>query len=167
MVIFNEDEGIVKAFRNIPGVETASVNSLNLLQLAPGGHVGRFVIWTQDAFEKLDSIYGSTTTPSQVKKNYTLPQPIVANPDLPRIINSDEIQSVVRAAIPATNKRPWTQRKNPLKNVGVLLRFNPYAQTLRRRELLTQERRAAGKLVKKAAAPKKVKNTEFIKAMLA
>jgi ribosomal protein L4 len=40
------------------GVEVASVERLNLLQLAPGGHLGRFCIWTQGAFEKLDSIFG-------------------------------------------------------------------------------------------------------------
>ena len=165
MVIYNQDEGIVKAFRNIPGVETASVQSLNLLQLAPGGHVGRFVIWTQDAFEALDSIYGSTTTPSATKKDYTLPHPIVTNTDLPRIINSDEIQSVVRPAGQAIVKRPYTQRKNPLVNNGVLVRFNPYAQTLRRREILAQEARAAGK-VQKGPKAKKVLNKAFISGML-
>ncbi len=28
-------------------------------QLAPGGHLGRFIIWTKSAFEKLDSIFGT------------------------------------------------------------------------------------------------------------
>jgi hypothetical protein len=40
---------------------------LNLLQLAPGGHLGRFVVWTQGAFEKLDTIYGTYTDKSQAK----------------------------------------------------------------------------------------------------
>merc|ERR1712159_391188 len=30
LVIYNEDNGIVRAFRNLPGVETANVDSLNL-----------------------------------------------------------------------------------------------------------------------------------------
>jgi hypothetical protein len=34
------------------------------LQLAPGGHVGRFIVWTKSAFEKLDSIFGTTTEAS-------------------------------------------------------------------------------------------------------
>jgi hypothetical protein len=38
------------------------------LQLAPGGHLGRFCIWTKSAFDKLDAIFGSTTTESTVKK---------------------------------------------------------------------------------------------------
>ena len=54
-----EGAKLVKAFQNIPGVEVANVDRLNLLKLAPGGHLGRFVIWTKSAFEKLDSIYGS------------------------------------------------------------------------------------------------------------
>ena len=29
-----------------------------LLQLAPGGHLGRFIIWTKSAFSKLDELYG-------------------------------------------------------------------------------------------------------------
>ena len=46
-------KGLTKAFRNIPGVDTISVDALNLLKLAPGGHVGRFCIWTESAFKKL------------------------------------------------------------------------------------------------------------------
>jgi len=166
LVIYNEDEGIVNAFRNLPGVETCPVSSLNLLQLAPGGHLGRFVIWTKPAFERLDSIYGSLTELSKEKKNYSLPQPIISNTDLPRLINSDEIQSVVRPAGQAIVKRPFTQRKNPLKNTGALVRFNPYAQTLRRREFLADEARAAGK-AKKSSKAKKVHNKAFIASMKA
>lgn len=68
---------------------------LNLLQLAPGGHLGRFIVWTQSAFDKLDSIYGTHDKPSTAKKGYKLPRSIMANSDLTRIINSDEIQSIV------------------------------------------------------------------------
>lgn len=40
------------------GVEVSSVDRLNLLQLAPGGHMGRFVIFTKSAFDRLDKIFG-------------------------------------------------------------------------------------------------------------
>lgn len=30
-----------------------NVDKLNLLKLAPGGHLGRFCIWTQSAFDRL------------------------------------------------------------------------------------------------------------------
>ncbi|KAI8800917.1 ribosomal protein L4 domain-containing protein [Cladochytrium replicatum] len=127
LVIYNEDKGITKAFRNLPGVELVNVHALNLLQLAPGGHLGRFVIWTQSAFEALDGVFGTANAPSFEKKDYHLPQHIMANPDLARIINSDEIQSVLRAAGPKRVKRPYKQRKNPLKNKQILKRLNPYA----------------------------------------
>ena len=70
LVVYNEDKGIVKAFRNLPGVELVNVRRLNLLQLAPGGHLGRFVIWTQDAFSLLDEIFGTFKTASLHKKDY-------------------------------------------------------------------------------------------------
>merc|ERR1719297_61883 len=57
LVIYDEDSGIVKAMRNIPGVETACVSRLNLLKLAPGGNFGRFIIWTEGAFKKLNDVY--------------------------------------------------------------------------------------------------------------
>ena len=34
------------------------MDRLNLLQLAPGGHLGRFCIWTKSAVEKLEGIFG-------------------------------------------------------------------------------------------------------------
>ena len=33
-------------YLDVPGVEVVNVTRLNLLQLAPGGQLGRFVIWT-------------------------------------------------------------------------------------------------------------------------
>jgi large subunit ribosomal protein L4e len=117
-----------RSFRNIAGVETSSVFALNLLQLAPGGHLGRFIIWTSAAFKALDTIYGSNTVPSALKKDFLLPSPVVHQADVGRLINSSEIQSVIRAAIgEARTKRAGVQKKNPLHNKQVLLRLNPYA----------------------------------------
>merc|ERR1712154_527847 len=59
LVIYDQDQGLTKAFRNIPGVDVIQVDNLNLLKLAPGGHVGRFCIWTEAAFKKLDGLYGT------------------------------------------------------------------------------------------------------------
>jgi large subunit ribosomal protein L4e len=64
IVYGTEGSKIVKAFRNLTGVDVANVERLNLLDLAPGGHLGRFVIWTESAFKKLDEVYGSLETPS-------------------------------------------------------------------------------------------------------
>jgi large subunit ribosomal protein L4e len=70
LIIYNKDAGIKKAFRNLPGVELLNVNRLNLLRLAPGGHMGRFCIWTKGAFERLDSVYGTFNRVSKSKKNF-------------------------------------------------------------------------------------------------
>jgi len=143
LLVYNEDNGIVKAFRNLPGVDTAQVDSLNLLQLAPGGHLGRFIIWTQGAFTRLNDLWGSQSRESTEKKGYKLPRALISNSDVTRLINSDEVQTVVRAPIKSLKRR--VQHKNPLKNLGARVKLNPYALTLRRSELLAAERRAIKK----------------------
>lgn len=70
ILIYFQTSPLVKAFRNIPGVELACVTRLNLLRLAPGGHLGRFVIWTKDAFEQLDKLYGTYSKPASLKSGY-------------------------------------------------------------------------------------------------
>lgn len=140
LIVYKEDNGIVQAFRNLPGVDTAQVDSLNLLQLAPGGHLGRFIIWTQGAFSRLNEVWGSQSRESTVKKGYKLPRPLISNSDVTRLINSDEVQTHVRAPIKTLKRR--VQHKNPLKNFGARVKLNPYALTLRRSELLAKERRA-------------------------
>ena len=143
LIVYNPDEDgkeLVRAFRNIPGVETSSVFALNLLQLAPGGHLGRFIIWTSSAFAALDTIYGSTTSPSALKKDFLLPSNIVANADISRLINSSEVQAVVRPPKgEAKTKRAGVQKKNPLRNRQVLLRLNPYAKTFSEKKLGQQK----------------------------
>ncbi len=73
-----------------------------------------------------------------------MPKAKIANTDVTRIINSDEIQSVVRAKGPAKTTRPFTQRKNPLKNRAVLFRLNPYAQAAIRSEIRAQAQKKSG-----------------------
>ena len=143
IVYATEGSKLVKAFRNIPGVEICHVDRLNLLKLAPGGHLGRFVIWTQGAFEKLDSIYGSFDKVSEKKNKYLLPRAKMLNGDLARIINSDEIQSVVRPIKKNFVRAPM--KKNPLKNLNVMLKLNPYAKTAKRMSLLAEKQRVADK----------------------
>ncbi|KAG6643024.1 60S ribosomal protein L4 [Carya illinoinensis] len=142
IVYGSEGAKLVKAFRNIPGVDIVNVERLNLLKLAPGGHLGRFVIWTKSAFEKLDSIYGSFEKPSE-KKGYVLPTSKMVNADLSRIINSDEVQSVVKPIKKDVKRAPL--KKNPLKNLNTLLKLNPYAKTARRMALLAEAERVKAK----------------------
>ncbi|CAH0053317.1 unnamed protein product [Clonostachys solani] len=131
---------LIKGFRNIPGVETSPVSALNLLQLAPGGHLGRFVIWTSAAFKALDEIYGSTTEPSAHKRDFLLPSNVVSQADLTRLINSSEIQSSLNAPKgEAVTRRAAVQKKNPLRNKQVMLRLNPYASVFAKDSQKKQE----------------------------
>lgn len=54
----------------LSGITLINVSRLNLLKIAPGGHVGRFCIWTESAFRKLDKIYGSWKKLAADKKDY-------------------------------------------------------------------------------------------------
>jgi len=122
LVIYEEDNGIVRAMRNIPGVETMCVTRMNLLKLAPGGNFGRFLIYTEGAMKKLDEMYGSLTTPSQ-KKGYTIPRAQMENADVARIINSTEVQSILKPKLDPPKK--FAVKKNPLVNSAIMAKLNP------------------------------------------
>merc|ERR1712187_1105298 len=110
MVIYSKDYGISQAFRNLPGLDIANVERLNILKLAPGGHLGRFLIWTKSAVQKLGNIYCSKLMTSQKKKyfRYLLPYAPVVNCDLSRLINSDEIQSRIKI----TKSKQYLKKKH-------------------------------------------------------
>jgi len=123
LVVYDQDDGITRAMRNIPGVESADVSRLNLLRVAPGGSFGRMILWTEAAFKRLTSLYGSFRSGAEEKKGYHLPRPIMLNSDVARIINSDEVQSAVRPAM--LPPRRTSQKKNALKNRNIMARLNP------------------------------------------
>jgi len=58
LIVVAENRGLVKAASNIPGVDVATVNNLNAELLAPGTHPGRLTLWSNEAIEQLDKIYG-------------------------------------------------------------------------------------------------------------
>merc|ERR1712187_242388 len=150
LVIYDQDQGVTKAFRNIPGVDVIQVDNLNLLKLAPGGHVGRFCIWTDSAFKKLDSIYGPWRKASETKKNWNLPMPKMAVTDLSKLLKSEEIRKVLRA--PNRKVTKAVVKTNPLKNVRTMLQLNPYAAVQKKQAELT----LAAAMAKKAGAPNKM-----------
>ncbi|KEG14705.1 60S ribosomal protein L4 [Trypanosoma grayi] len=126
MLVMPDNKG-TRAFRNIFGLDLANVNALNLLHLAPGGHVGRFIIWTKGAFEKLDSIFGTFTEASSVKKGFILPAPMLTSTDVTRIMQSDEVRRVLKPK-KLQPKKPsrYTQPKNGIRNRRLRLRLNPF-----------------------------------------
>merc|ERR1712107_637424 len=147
MVIYKEDNGIVRAMRNIPGVETACVTHLNLLKLAPGGQFGRFLIWTESAFKFLHAMYGTLKSGAPLKKGFTLPKAAMENADVARIINSDEIQSVLRPKKEPPKK--YSKKINPLKSMKAMALLNPHArQKAAAARRLSQEGTTENKMMK-------------------
>ncbi|MBV5333320.1 50S ribosomal protein L4, partial [bacterium] len=102
LVIYKTNDGVEQAFRN-------------LLQLAPGGHMGRFCVWSQAALDALNEIYGS--------EGKSIPEDLMANADLARIINSDEIQSVLNPAKSAN--KIYLRKKNPLTSIKARAKLDP------------------------------------------
>jgi large subunit ribosomal protein L4e len=148
---------LVPAFRNIPGVEMCNVNRLNLLTLAPGGHLGRFVIWTESAFKQLNKIFGTAKTDSKQKAGFRPPRSILTNADIARIINSDEVQSVLNPKKKQHRFHP--RKKNPLKNLGAMVKLNPHALISKRHAILRSQH--PKKRAKRTTKLVKVKRSKF------
>lgn len=154
LIIYHKDQGLRRAFRNIPGIDLCSIEKLNLLKLAPGGHVGRFVIWTESAFAQLDKLFGTWKHGSTEKKGYNLPQPKMANTDLSRLLKADEVKKVLRKPIKKIVRR--VRRLNPLVNARAMVKLNPYAAVLKRHAILTTQKRQFARdqeLAKKRGIP--------------
>ncbi|KAG2144069.1 ribosomal protein L4 domain-containing protein [Suillus cothurnatus] len=146
--VTKEDSIIVQAFCNLPGIELVNVQRLNLLQLAPGGHTGRFVNCIEGAFSLLDEVFGTFHKASSYKRYLCAPLPTtkISNPDVPGF------------------RSPWTQKKNPLINKDVLFRMNPYAKTLRRQEFVREggcqaQKDKKGKMTKSSSVGEAFVNT--------
>lgn len=122
--------------RNLLGVDTCRVQKLNILQLAPGGHVGRLIIWTKKAFQNLNEVFGTYKRAGVEKGGYRLQRHLLQSADLSRLINSDQIQSVIRA--PRTSET-HLRKKNPLKNKSAMKRLNPFDE---KRKQLEQQQQA-------------------------
>ncbi len=53
LLVVDRDDGIIKAAKNLPGVDAVLVKDLNVELLAPGCHAGRLTVWTKSAVEYL------------------------------------------------------------------------------------------------------------------
>lgn len=141
LVVYGEDKGIARAFRNLPGVDLVQASRLNLLTLAPGGHLGRFVIWTKSAVEIAAKNY-----------NKHAAQAIVATADLNRLINSDELQGAIRGKI--TYVKRAEKKVNALTNFNARLRLNPLAGYARKTAAIQNVKNAAARKARLEAARK-------------
>ncbi len=56
-VLSSLDAPAIKAVSNLPGADYATPRTLNILQLAPGGHPGRLTLFTRSALEEIGKLY--------------------------------------------------------------------------------------------------------------
>ncbi|MFB6145063.1 MAG: 50S ribosomal protein L4 [Candidatus Nanohaloarchaea archaeon] len=54
LVVVAEDNGVLQAASNLPGIDVSRVDQLNAEKLAPGAHAGRLIVWDEKALEKLE-----------------------------------------------------------------------------------------------------------------
>ena len=157
-----DDSKVVQAAGNLTGVDTANVHELDLLQLAPGGHLGRFIIWTKGAFTALNGVFGTYKHQSSEMKGYRLQRNVMKTADVSRLINSDQIQSVIRA--PRDNTPKHTKKINPYRNKNVMATLNPfYAKKVeieQKAQAAAQKKRAEIRKAKRASKDGKKKHRE-------
>jgi len=53
LIVTGKNSPVLKASRNLPGVDAVTTTSLNVDLLAPGAEAGRLVVWTKSAIEEL------------------------------------------------------------------------------------------------------------------
>lgn len=153
IIVNDKSESLYRATRNIPGVSLINVHRLNIRHLAPGGQFGRFCIYTKGAFEELARQFGSYNGASVVKKGYHLKREVISNPDIAAIINSDEVQRILRNKKSVRPLHP-RQKKNPIKNREVMNKINPYAT-----QIQEQNAKRQGQKIKKTKADKQKHRT--------
>merc|ERR1719357_88164 len=125
LIVYDGDYLSYRGFRNIPGVSLCHVMRLNLLELAPGTHLGRLVIWQKQAIEKLPAVYAQ-----KAKSGFPLPHNIMQNAEvngllrkrsLPasitavfsQIVHADSIQKALRPQKPCWKGK--ARKRNLLK----------------------------------------------------
>ena len=58
LIVVPKESPIVKAARNLPGVDVTLIDNLNVEDLAPGTHPGRLTIWCSSALDRLSERFG-------------------------------------------------------------------------------------------------------------
>lgn len=58
LIVAGREGGLIKASRNLPGVDVITVDRLNVELLAPGTQAGRLTVWTESSLRWLGETYG-------------------------------------------------------------------------------------------------------------
>ncbi len=56
LLVVGEDKGIVKAARNLAGVDVVEAGNLSVSMIAPGAHPGRMCLWTESAIKCMEKL---------------------------------------------------------------------------------------------------------------
>ena len=75
LIITGNNKPVLKASRNLPGVDSVTIKSLNTELLAPGAEAGRLVVWTQSAIDFLNEKEGKNS--KKIKANIKKEEKIV------------------------------------------------------------------------------------------
>jgi large subunit ribosomal protein L4e len=68
LIVTGKNDKVLKASRNLVGVDSVTIRSLNVELLAPGGEAGRLVVWTKGAIEELVGKEKKTKPVKKVKE---------------------------------------------------------------------------------------------------
>lgn len=123
LFVYYQENEFIKAFRNIEGIECVKVDNLSVLELCPGGHPGRFIVWIEDAFKRLDELFGSIDNISELKNGYSLLKNIVSVDDVEGVFYSDEVQAFID--IPNLVKK-----EKRVRDPVAVMEMNPYFDIL-------------------------------------
>lgn len=85
--------------------------------------MGRFIIWSSAAFKQLNLVFGTYESLSQEKKNYRLPMPMLTNPDVKKLLESDVIQDSFSE--PKLHLKKGRSKEDPYENQELMDKLNP------------------------------------------
>eukprot|EP00657_Telonema_sp_P-1_P009059 TRINITY_DN323_c0_g1_i15.p3 TRINITY_DN323_c0_g1~~TRINITY_DN323_c0_g1_i15.p3 ORF type:complete len:119 (+),score=79.45 TRINITY_DN323_c0_g1_i15:174-530(+) len=110
--------------------------------------------------------FGTFTQASSVKKNFTLPQPMLTSTDVTRIMQSEEVRRVLKAKKLQTKKPSrFTKPTNGIKNRRLRLKLNPFtkqatnaAKGMRHKE--SRDSRRKSKAARLSKVKKSLKKTQ-------
>ncbi len=57
LIVVNQDKGILKAAKNVSGVNVINVKDLNVAALSPGSRPGRLTLYSKSSIEKLEEMF--------------------------------------------------------------------------------------------------------------
>lgn len=87
--------------------------------------MGRLIVWTQSAFAKLNTVFGTYGYSGIQKEGYSLNRSLLTNADIARVINSNEIQTAINPQKSVTQNK--NRKTNPLTNNRAMDWLNPNA----------------------------------------